>query len=174
MSDDYTQTDSGRNFAPDARYAAADTPGVRFVDEQTGQMSVRLDVSAPEVSRRLRELEAERGGVDCRDDEAVVITGATIQPYQPPSGRWKAEISLQRPARTWHSETEWEPEFGDAAPDMRLYEFPKSAARCDVFDDRDDAVEWIAGQIAEFESLPVETVSRDDGDDSETAEVDAE
>ncbi|KOX92702.1 hypothetical protein [Halorubrum tropicale] len=115
-----------RYFAPDARYGANSTPGVRWHDPRTGQEDFAREVSVED----LRD-----AGATVEDPDAVKLPArAYVGPYQPPEPEWIAEVSYAR----------LDPKWDD---DELVGVYTRRACESEVFDDRDDAVAFIAERI---------------------------
>lgn len=124
-----------RHFRPDARYAANDAPGVRWHDERTGQEHW----SRPVGVDTLLDAGADYSESITAPDAVRIISRVEIGPYQPPSGRWKAEV-------TWT----WLDVRGGGSAVVRFLT-TQAAVESHVADSRAEAVDWAEGRCAGFE-----------------------
>lgn len=118
-----------RHFAPDARYAAAETPGVRWYDERTGQERMVLPVTLErfvEAGATLSDLSGGR-----------IVGKVAIGPYQPPEPDWQAEIVY---------------EVLEARPDPEDFNIiaTRTLVSTEVFDEREDAVSYAEKEVEAF------------------------
>jgi hypothetical protein len=122
-----------RYFAPDARYGANSTPGVRWHDPRTGQEDYAREVDVDDLR--------DAGTTPEAPDAAKLPARAYVGPYQPPEPEWIAEVSYARLDPQW-----------DDGELVGVY--TRRACASEVFDDREDAIAFIEDRVDGYADAP--------------------
>lgn len=122
-------SESERHFAPNARYAASNNPGIRWFDPETEQEHFSRPIGVNDL--------LDAGASLNNPDGIKLVSRVEINPYQPPSERWQVEVVKTRlDVRKKNGHVD--------------FVTTQSFVKTEVFDDRDDAVVWAEEGVEAF------------------------